>query len=73
MRPSRETCLHRESIIPWGVGDAIPARGAAAGLVSVPQGGTLFAFGKRGVTLFGKAERLLVLIHLIRIMGGILK
>ena len=41
MKPSRETCLHRESIIPLGVGYAIgPAEDA--GLVGVPQGGTFW-------------------------------
>lgn len=42
MKPSRETCIHRESIIPLGVGYAIETAGRARGLFSVPQGGTLF-------------------------------
>jgi len=42
MKPSRETCLHCESIIPLGMGYAIVTGSKAAGLISVPQGGTLF-------------------------------
>ena len=55
MRPSRETCLHRELIIPLGVGYARkPARQKHAGFVGVPRGGTLFF-----------CENTLPLIHLI--------
>ena len=43
MRQSRETCLHREKIIPLGVGYAIKlADNPSAGFVGVPRGGTLF-------------------------------
>ena len=48
MRPSRETCLHREvKSFPWGWEMLSGPRPlSAAGLVSVPQGGTLFCFWK---------------------------
>ena len=47
MKLSRETCLHRELIIPLGVGYAVKlADGEAAGFVGVPRGGTLFIFEK---------------------------
>ena len=42
MKPSRETCLHREYIIPLGVGYARKLAEEPAGFVGVPQGGTLF-------------------------------
>jgi len=42
MRPSRETCLHRELIIPLGVGHAMKLAGETAGFVGVPRGGTPF-------------------------------
>ena len=46
MKQSRETCLHRESIIPLGVGYAMKlARVKPAGFVGVPRGGTLSFLG----------------------------
>ena len=52
MKPSRETCLHRDTIIPLGVGYAIWLMAFSAyadkdsSLFSVPQGGTLFYYKK---------------------------
>ena len=42
MRQSRETCLHRENIIPLGVGYARKLAEDSAGFIGVPQGGTFF-------------------------------
>ena len=56
MRPSRETCLHRETIDPLGVGYAI-------GLVTTPQAWLAFLREERLFRRFVK--RPLPLIHLI--------
>ena len=69
MRPSRETYLHRESIIPLGVGYAI----WADGLFSVCRKGRLvwLVFLREGRFSFAlRLKKPLSLIHLIAFRSG---